>query len=224
MTAIPPASEIAALILGAGSGVRLRNQVKAFLEAGGTTLLRRAVELVRPYCGEIIAGLPPEFVARGKKLAGNGVRIAAGGTTRQETVAVLLAQVSRPFVLIHEVARPFATPRLVEEVLRAAAEFGAAAPFRPASDRDAMGIREGDDMIAPLARDRVIFTQVPQAYRLAILKDACDKAAAAGWEEQSTTGIVSRAGHRIHLVAGDPANIKITFPEDWEAARRSLDQ
>ena len=224
MTALPPVGDVAALILGAGSGVRMGNQAKAFLEAGGTTLLRRAVELVRPYCGEIVVGVRAEDVARGRgAIADSAVRIVAGGPTRQETVAILLSEVSRPTILLHEVARPFASQQLVEDVLRAGAAHGAAVPFLPASERDAMGLREGDEMVAPLAREDVIFTQVPQAYARFVLDDACAKAKAAGWQEQSTTGIVTRAGHRIRLVSGDPANIKITNPADWEAAREALD-
>lgn len=225
MTALPPAGDVAALILGAGSGVRMGNQAKAFLEAGGTTLLRRAVELVRPYCGEIVAGVRAEDVERGRGAVGqSAVRVVAGGATRQETVVILLSQVSHPIILLHEVARPFASPQLVEDVLRAGATHGAAVPFLPASERDAMGLREDDEMVAPLVREDVIFTQVPQAYARTILDDACTKAKAAGWQEQSTTGIVTRAGHRIRLVTGDPANIKITSPADWKAACEAFDR
>jgi len=220
---LPSAGNVAALLLGAGSGARMGNRAKAFLEAGGASLMQHAIALVRPYCGEILAGVRAEDLERGRAaIAGLGATAMAGGATRQETVAILLAQVTRDFVVVHDVARPFAPPRILEAVLAAAAAHGAAAPFLPVSRSDAMGLAEGDDLIAPLPRDRVVRTQTPQAYRRDILEDAYRKARANGWEEQSTTGLVTKAGWRIRLVPGDAGNVKITYPEDWEAAQGRL--
>ncbi|HLF58170.1 MAG TPA: 2-C-methyl-D-erythritol 4-phosphate cytidylyltransferase [Alphaproteobacteria bacterium] len=220
---LPAPRNVAALILGAGSGARMGNLAKAFLETGGTTLLRRAVELVRPYCGEILAGVRAGDVERGSAtVADLGAKVTAGGATRQETLAILLSRATKDFVVVHDVARPFAAARLFETVLAAAGESGAASVFLPASRADAIGLAEGEEMIAPLPRENVVFTQTPQAYRRDWLLDAYRQAEAQGWEEQSTTGLVTRAGYRIRLVPGDSENIKITYSEDWESARARL--
>ncbi len=40
----------------------------------------------------------------------------------------------------------------------------------------------------------------------------------AGLTETSITHLVARAGYPVHLVPGEPDNIKLTYPEDWQAA------
>ena len=219
----PAPRDVTALILGAGSGARMGNRAKAFLEAGGTTLLRRAVALVRPCCAEILVGVRSEDIKRGRKaVAGLDATVVEGGATRQLTVAALLSQATRDFVIIHDSVRPFAAVRLFQAVLAAAGESGAATLSLPASRADAIGLAKGDELIAALARESIVFTQTPQAYRRDLLLDAYRKAEAGGWDEQSTTGLVTRAGYHIRLVPGDAENIKITYPEDWEAAQPLL--
>jgi len=215
--------EVSALILGAGRGRRIGGRPKAFVEAGGETLLERAVALARPHAAEIIVGLPPEEVESGRRLLDAAdVVVAAGGASRQDTVALLLARAGRPLVLLHEVARPLASPALFRAVLAAAARFGAAAPCLPASRRDAVALRAGAFLGTSLPRDGVILTQTPQAFRRALLAEVLRQAEAQGWTEASTAALFARAGRRVRLVAGEPDNLKITFAEDLAAARRGL--
>ncbi len=212
--------EVSALILAAGKGKRMwGGGSKAFVKAGAATLIERVVALVRPYASEIIVGLPREDIDKGCRLLGGPqVTVAAGGPTRQETVANLLARAARSLVLIHEVARPFAPPALFAKVLSAGKEHGAATLYLPASRRDSVALKAGDSLGAPLARGQVITLQTPQVYRRDILVDAQRLGNERGWIEASTAGLVVRTGHRVHLVRGTPDNIKLTYPEDWEAA------
>lgn len=215
----PPPDEVSALILAAGMGERMGGQPKAFVEVGAATLLERVVARVRPFAEEVIAGLPAADVARGQTLlAHHDAIVAAGGASRQETVSRLLALATRRFVLIHEVARPFARPELFTAVLAAARKHGAAALFLPASRRDSLALREDDWFGVSLARDDVIALQNPQAYGRDLLLEAERTAGEAGWAEPSTANLVARAGFRVRLVPGDPDNIKLTYPEDWDAA------
>ena len=66
---LPSRDSVTALILGAGRGERFGNRPKAMLELGGRTLLERAINLVRPYAGQIIAGLPEELIDEARKLS-----------------------------------------------------------------------------------------------------------------------------------------------------------
>lgn len=211
--------EVSALILAAGKGQRMGDRPKAFLTAGAVTLIERVVALVRPYAREIVVGLPREAIDEGHRLLGGPqVTVVAGGTTRQETVANLLARAARPLILIHEVARPFAPPALFARVLSAGKEYGAATLFLPASRRDSVALKAGDSLGAPLAREKVIKLQTPNVFRRDILVEAGRLANEQGWVETSTANLVVRAGNRVHLVRGTPDNIKLTDPEDWEAA------
>ena len=214
-----PADHVSALILAAGLGERMGGQPKAFMAAGTSTLLERVVALVRPFAAEIIVGLPEDEVGRGRTLLdGAGTIVAAGGASRQETVSILLAHAGNRLVLIHEVARPFAGPALFAAVLAAADRHGAAVPVLPVSRRDSLALRDGDHFGEPLDRGRVVALQNPQAYDRDILCAAEPAAGAAGLAEPSTANLVARAGTPVHLVPGEPDNIKLTYPEDWDAA------
>ncbi|MGB8273663.1 MAG: 2-C-methyl-D-erythritol 4-phosphate cytidylyltransferase [Alphaproteobacteria bacterium] len=220
---LPPASDVSALVLAAGTGTRLGNRSKAFLAVGGVTLVERVVARMRPYCAEILVGLPPDEVETGRALfEGAGVTAVAGGATRQETVEILLARAGLPLVLVHDVARPLARPDLFERVLAAGALHGAAVAALPAGTRDSLGLAENGELVSALAREAVVFTQTPQAFRREILLEACRKAREQGCEDPSLAGLMVRTGRRVRLVEGDPENVKITFAEDWEQARRTI--
>ena len=219
----PAREEASAILLGAGAGRRLGAGSKAFLEAGGITLLERAVAQVRPHCAEIVIGLRPGEVARGRCLAGGPeITVTRGGASRQETLEILLSRCTGSYVLVHDVARPLAAAGLFAAVLATATRFGAAVPFVALSPRDSLALRDGEFLGAALPRDRILRTQTPQAYRRDLLEDALAKAKEQGIRETSAAALLVRAGHGVRLVPGDPANLKITFPEDWERARPLL--
>lgn len=220
---LPARESVTALILGAGRGDRFGNRPKALLELGGQTLLKRAVELVSPYCGQLIAGLPVDLLEEAGRLDSlSRVTLMTGGATRQESVARLAQQASGEFVLLHEVARPFATPCLIERVLDAAVRDGAASLAIPLPVRDGLAICDGGALDAPLDRDRVVALQSPQAFRRDWLVAACERATCEGWADQSTTFLLHRCGYRISLVDGDADNLKLTWPEDWNCATQRV--
>ena len=222
---LPPRESVTAMILGAGRGDRFGSRPKAFMELGGQTLLERAVELVSPYCGHVIAGIPDNLLEEAGRICSlSGVTLLAGGATRQETVARLVQQACCEFVLLHEVARPFATSAMVERLLKAVGRDGAASLSIPLPVRDGLAVHDNGFLECPLDRDRVVALQVPQAFRRDWLVEACERAACEGWSEQSTTFLLHRCGYRISLVEGDVDNLKLTWPEDWnDAVQRVLD-
>ena len=214
---------MSALILAAGAGARMGDRPKTFLKAGGATLVERAVDQVRSFATEIILGVRERDVDRASRLVGGlPVIVLAGGATRQETVELLLARATRPMILLHEVARPLAPAQLFSDVLAAADTFGAAVPFLPTSQRDSIAFRDGEFLGAALPRDGVVATQTPQAFDTEMLVAVFEEAKRQGWNETSVAMLFIRTGRRVRLVPGDAANVKITFPEDWKAARPRL--
>ena len=217
-----PREDVAALILAAGEGDRLGRKPKALLTTGGKTLLEHTVALVAPFAAQVVAGVRPADVATAMALLGDSATVVPGGATRPETREAVLAKATRPFVLVHEVARPLATPELFARVLAAAQEFGAACPCVPASRRDAVAITDGDSFGEALPFDRVVRTQTPQAFRREILTDALRKARENGWENASLPPVCVQAGYCVRMIAGERENLKITFREDWDLARARL--
>jgi 2-C-methyl-D-erythritol 4-phosphate cytidylyltransferase len=218
-----PHEDVAALVLAAGEGDRLGGKPKALLAAGGKTLLEHAVALVAPFAAQVIVGVRPADVATATALLGDSATVVPGGATRHETFGTILAEASRPLILLHEVARPLATPELFARVLAAAREFGAACPCVPVSRRDAVAITDGDFFGEGVPLDRVVRTQIPQAFTREILIDALRKAQENGWENASSVPpLCVRAGYRVRMIAGERENLKITFSEDWDLARARL--
>src|SRR4029078_4681797 len=76
---------------------------------------------------------------------------------------------------------------------------------------------------APTPRETVYLAQTPQGFRRDVLAQAID-AARAGLEATDEAALVERAGFKVHVVDGDPGNVKITTMEDLEAARARLAQ
>lgn len=219
---LPPDS-LSALIPAAGSGERMGGCAKAFLESGGATLLERAVERACAVAGEVLVGLRAEELERGETLLSDRpVGVHLGGPSRHDTIRALLARSSRPWILVHDAARPFASPALFAAVIAAAAEHGAAVPGLPASPRDALARRDGDFVVGFLSRDEVVLTQTPVVVRRDLLEEAFRMADGEAAAVDSFAHLLGRAGHRLRLVPGEPENLKVTFPEDWALARDRL--
>lgn len=216
-----PSQDVSALILGAGSGIRLGGVSKAFLHLQTQTLLERAILAVEPYCSEIVVGLRADDLALGQSVVDRlalaaRVIIVAGGTERQDTVARLVESASSPLVLLHEVVRPFAQADSFAAVLAAAKQHGAAALYTELKVRDALALMRNGSLVTSLPRSQVIALQTPQAYWRTILHDTHVLAQQYGQHEEGTPALVWWAGYEVNLVRGSPENIKITYPEDWE--------
>lgn len=206
------------LILAAGEGLRLGGQPKAFIELDQKPLIQHVTQLVSAFSAQVIVGVRPDDVNRAQDLLGDSATVVAGGASRQQTVEILLALADREMVLIHDVARPFASSALYSSVLRAAFEFGGAAPALRASKSDSVAMVDGDWLGAPLPRDRVVRVQTPCAFTRESLVQALRLAKDEKREETAVAALLSLAGYKTRLIDGDPENVKITYIEDLQDA------
>lgn len=216
---------VGAIIVAAGRGARVGGAIpKQLLDLGGRTILQRSVAAFDGHAGvsEIVVVLPAEWVPEGAALVGpttRPCRFAAGGERRQDSVARGLAAMPAgpDLILVHDAARPFADTALIDRVIAGAAEYGAVVPAVQARDTvkrvdlDRRLVRE------TIARDEIWLAQTPQGFRRAVLAAAV--AAADGVEATDEAALAERAGHAVRVVTGDDQNVKITTPDDLEAAR-----
>lgn len=212
----------ATLILAAGEGLRLGGQPKAFIELNGKPLIQHVTQAVSQFSSQVIVGVRAADLEQVQILLGNAATVVAGGTSRQQTLELLLALADREMILIHDVARPFASAALYNSVLQAAFEFGGAAPMLPASKRDAVAMADGDWLGEPLPRNRVVRIQTPCACTRLSLVHAMRLAREQNREDTSVAALLSHAGYKTRLIDGDPDNVKITFPKDLEDAPERL--
>jgi 2-C-methyl-D-erythritol 4-phosphate cytidylyltransferase/2-C-methyl-D-erythritol 2,4-cyclodiphosphate synthase len=92
-------------------------------------------------------------------------------------------------------------------------------PALPARDTVKRVDRASSLVIDTLPRQDVWLAQTPQGFVRAVLDDAIARARE-GTEATDEAMLVERAGHRVHVVEGDDANVKITTPDDLAAARQ----
>lgn len=211
------------ILAGAGAGRRMEGRgPKLLLDLDGMTLLERAAApfLRHAAVTEIVAVVPAELIDGARNALARvprdrvvGTRAVAGGATRQESVRIGLEALDAraTLVAVHDVARPLASSALIDRVLAAAREHGAAIPALPI--RDTVKEVEGGRVARSLPRERLYGAQTPQIFSRAIL-------ARAHAQERTTpdatddAALVEALGLPVVVVAGERSNLKITEPTD----------
>jgi 2-C-methyl-D-erythritol 4-phosphate cytidylyltransferase/2-C-methyl-D-erythritol 2,4-cyclodiphosphate synthase len=141
-----------------------------------------------------------------------------GGATRQASVHAgleALAAETPDIVLIHDAARPFVTPAVISRAIDAAERTGAAVPAIAVTDTIK---RVGDtgDVVATPDRARLRIAQTPQAFRFDVILEAHRRAARDGRSDFTDDAALAEwAGLTVATFEGDPANMKLTTPEDF---------
>jgi 2-C-methyl-D-erythritol 4-phosphate cytidylyltransferase/2-C-methyl-D-erythritol 2,4-cyclodiphosphate synthase len=221
---------VTAIIAAGGRGARMGgDRPKQLLSLGGVTILQRSVDAFDRcrQVDEIVLVVPPELATDSASVfrpEGTPVRVVAGGTRRQDSVArgFDASSLSSEIIVVHDAARPLCPTKLIVRTIEAAARHGAAIAALPAQDT----VKQravGDDRFVgrTLARQCIVLAQTPQAFRREVLAEAVGLGRR-GVEATDEAVLAERAGHRVVLVAGDPMNIKITTERDLSIARRLL--
>ncbi len=200
--------KIAALIPAAGSGTRLGQGPKAFVQVAGRSLLERSVAALAEHVHEVLVALPT-----GMELPpGVQARAIVGGRTRQESVLRLLEASGADLVLIHDAARPFLNADTVQAVLAAVQESGAATVAQPVADT--LVRADGRLWQERVERAGLWAVQTPQAGRRDWLLSAHQRAEAEGYSATDDAGLLHWAGHEVTLVPGEASLFKVTTPGD----------
>jgi len=206
---------------------------KAYLDISGRPLLARTLGalLGNDHLDRITAAVRPDETDLCRReivekygLEGQ-VEVIGGGEERQHTVWELLAgiPVDRDIVLIHDGARPFVTPRLINEVLTAAVQWGAAVAALPATDTVKLSKDMGETLSSTLPRENVYLIQTPQAFHRDVLTAAHRRARKENYQSTDDSSLVEWNRHPVRIIPGDPGNIKITTLDDLEHARWILE-
>ena len=219
--------EVLAIIPAAGAGVRMGGETpKQFLSLEGVPIL---VHTLRKFndadaIDEIYLGLRPEDMDRAcseieREHFHKPVRLVPGGATRQQTVAFALREApgTTQVVVVHDAVRPFITTEMIRLAVEAARKSGAAILGIPSVDTVKQVERQ--TVLGTIPRERIVLAQTPQAFQFDILKEACDRAEADGYEGTDESSLVERLGHAVTVLMGSDRNIKITKPSDLPLAR-----
>jgi len=145
-----------------------------------------------------------------------------GGKTRCKSVfnaLSALTQYSLDYVLIHDGARPWVSPSLIENIITAVKKHGAVIPVLPVTEtpkelsEDNCGLPQRI-IKNHLKRLNVGIAQTPQAFKFAQIFHAHQKAALDDEEFTDDAEIWGKYIGQVAVIPGDPENRKITFKED----------
>jgi 2-C-methyl-D-erythritol 4-phosphate cytidylyltransferase/2-C-methyl-D-erythritol 2,4-cyclodiphosphate synthase len=245
----PVDAVVEAVVVAAGSSRRMGGRDKLSAELAGRSVLRWSVEALAAAGVERIviatASARVAEIAAEEWLPDCVVAVVAGGERRQESVAAGVAALielaadatdgapvaadgapvavpADPIILVHDAARPLASPDLIRAVAAAAAAHGAAIPTLPVTET--LKRLEGVFIAATVDRTGVVAAQTPQGLRLSLLLSAYSEYPPDGpetWTDEAS--LLEACRIPVHAILGEATNLKVTVPLDLDRAQLFLD-
>ncbi|HVT12699.1 MAG TPA: 2-C-methyl-D-erythritol 2,4-cyclodiphosphate synthase [Fimbriimonadaceae bacterium] len=139
--------------------------------------------------------------------------IIEGGESRQESSRRAAEAGDGDIVVIHDAARPFVVPAVVDRVVEAIERVGAAAPAVSVPDTLRFRGSAGYELID---RSKTVAMQTPQGARRNVLMAAHASADRIYTDE---IALIEAMGAPYEIVEGDARSFKITTQTDMERAR-----
>ena len=224
-----------AIVVAAGAARRMDGVDKLFQEVGGRPLLAWSVEAIAAsgVVDRIVVVTGSDRVAAVRDAAWLDplvVAVVAGGSRRHESVGAglaALAELPAPaggadrVILVHDGARPLASPQLVAAVAAAAAAHGAAIPVLPVTDT--LKRLDGELVAETVDRSELASAQTPQGVRTSLLRRAFERFPPAGpdaWTDEAA--LLEACRIPVHALPGEPTNLKVTVPADLDRVEAAL--
>jgi len=217
------------VVVAAGASQRFGSD-KLDADIGGRPLLAWTIERIAS--SDLVDGIvvvtSPERLDRVRSASWLPAKVAdvvPGGTRRQDSVAEGIGAVAEltmgvpdealdRTVLIHDGARPLVTPALIESVILAVREFGAAVPVIPIAETVKRVDRAGR-IVDTLDRTELAAAQTPQGTMLHTFQRALrEQAGHASREFTDEAALLEACRIAVHAIPGDELNFKVTLPGD----------
>lgn len=225
---IRPSIRADAIVVAAGRSTRMDGIDKLAARLDGRPLLAWTLDAIAAAAevARIVVVTSPERVselAAAPWLPRADIDIVAGGTRRQESVHAGFVALDRfepdeaGVVLIHDGARPLVTNALVSKVAAETARHGAAIPVLPIADT--LKRIDGEVVGETVERAGLGLAQTPQGVRRDLLREAYRRFPQQGpetWTDEAS--LLEAIGVAVRVVPGDPANLKVTVPDDLARA------
>lgn len=217
---------VSVIIAAAGVGSRMGAKInKQFLTLGGIPVLVRTLKIFSEWnhTGEIIISAKKEEILKVKELVCRHsikkAKVICGGDTRQKSVFNALKEAKKDYVFIHDGARPFVTPKCLDNLFFALEKYGAATLGIIPKDTVVFADKDGFLSSAP-KRETLRNMQTPQCFKtdeiLAAHKNAEEQKA----EFTDDCSLFSAYGGKVFIADGEETNIKITISKDLDLAEK----
>ncbi len=204
------ANDTWAVVVAAGDGSRFGGR-KQFADLAGRPVVAMAIKAARSVASGVVLVVPPSSTESEVYPFGEADKVVPGGATRADSVRAGLSAVPADveLVVVHDAARPLASPSLFRAVVQAVRD-GADAAVPGLRVADTLKRVDGDLVMATVSRADLVAVQTPQAFRAKILRrahvgepDATDDAA-----------LVEGLGATVRIVPGESSNLKLTEAGD----------
>jgi 2-C-methyl-D-erythritol 4-phosphate cytidylyltransferase len=208
-----------AIVVAAGEGRRFGGP-KQFERFAGRTPIEWSVAAARTAADEVVLVVPQSKLGDSSLHAGC-LYVTEGGVTRAESVRAGLAVVpaDAEIVVVHDAARPLASPALFSAVV-AAVRAGADGAIPAVQIADTVKRVEGGRVVETLDRKELFAAQTPQAFGAGILRRAHAEKA----EATDDAALVEAVGGVVVAVPGEVRNRKLTDQDDVATFERQLSQ
>ena len=220
---------VGAIVAAAGLGTRMgTTHPKQFIPIAGKPVLAHTLEAFErcPIIQKVCLVVRDQEVTRVQSLVtdyslAKVTAVIPGGEVRQDSVYNgLLAIDGVEIVVVHDGVRPLVLPESIAATVEAARDGGAATLATKVSET--VKVVHQELVLRTIDRGPLWMAQTPQAFRYALLRDAHERARAAGVVGTDDAMLVERLGHQVRIVQGPVDNLKISTAADLALAEAIL--
>ncbi len=209
------------IILAGGNSHRFRSNIgKPYQKIAGKSLIEinvmKAVKFKQ--IKKTVLVYNKKDLKRVKSLKLNNLKLIAGGKSRQEStfnaLKYLINQSGLTKVLIHDVARPNYSPKLMNSILRNMRSAKAVVPKIKIQDAIKQIIDSSkEEYIVSKKRNNLFLTQTPQAFNLKEIYNL-HKINSRKYKDDDISLYIDL--NKVKFIEGEKNNFKITDKEDFE--------
>lgn len=219
-------ADVGVVIVAAGSGSRVGGgELKQFRWVGGKPMLLHSVQTFhqRADVAMVVCVLPKAFVGDPPpwlfQCDTDRLLISVGGRERTESVASGLEDLPDEvkIVLVHDAARPFVSPAMVDRVIAEARAGRGAVAALPVVDT-LKEVDEQGNVVRTIERARLWRAQTPQGFPRDLIEQAHARARREGVTATDDAALFERLGLPVTVVRGSERAMKITDEADFARA------
>ncbi|MCW8091885.1 2-C-methyl-D-erythritol 4-phosphate cytidylyltransferase [Alteromonas sp. ASW11-130] len=224
---------VTAVVPAAGVGSRMQaGKPKQYLNVAGKTILEHTLHALmsHPLINHIIVAANPDddILPTLPFYKKSWLTVVEGGTERAQSVLNAVKTLPETsWALVHDAARPCLCTEDIGKLLSLINDDSIAGGILATPVRDTMKRAHPTktQIISHTeSRESLWHALTPQLFRAGELTHAIQVGLTSGTTITDEASAMEAVGHQVKLVAGNPANIKITHPEDLPLAEFYLSQ